>query len=87
MLSNAEERKVTFAQVKTDIYSKLMIIHSNLDEVKAIIKGNIQSTDNPKGIFTSELKDYIDCLELGHIKLEDFLRKDEAHWEENLVMV
>ena len=65
----------------------MMIVHTNLDEVKALIKGNIQKTENPRGIFTSAEQDYIDCLKLGHVKLDDFMRKDEAYWEENFVMV
>ena len=87
MLSNAESRRTTFAQVKTEIDSKLMIAHTNLDEVKALIKGNIQSTANPKGTFTGEEQEYLDCLQLSHVKFEDLMRRDGAHWEENFVMV
>ena len=70
-----------------DILSKLMIAHTNLEEVKALIKGNIQNTDNPRGTFTGKEQEYLDCLELGHVKLEDLMRRDEAHWEENFIMV
>ena len=64
-----------------------MIIHTNVDAVKAIFRGNIRNTGNAKGVFTSKEQEYIDCLLFGHVKLEDLMRKDEAHWEENLVMV
>ena len=87
MLSNAEKRKEVFLNVKTDIDSKMMIIHTNLDEVKALFKGNIQSTDNPAGVFTQGEEKYLECLELGHVKLEDLMRNDEAHCEEILVMI
>ena len=64
-----------------------MIAHTNLDEAKAIFGAHIQDTQNSKGVFTSKLQEYIDCLLFAHVKLEDLMRKDEAHWEENLVMV
>ena len=87
MLANAESRRAGLAQVKTDIDSRLMVAHTNLDEAKALIKSNLQNTDNPKGVFTGEEKEYMDCLQLGHVKLENLIRKDEAHWEENYIMV
>ena len=41
MLANAEERKATFASVRTEVNSRLMVIHTNLDVVKALFKANI----------------------------------------------
>ena len=29
---------------------------------------------------------YLECLEVNHLKLEDLLRQDEAHWAERQEM-
>ena len=51
--------------------------------MRAKIKYNIAGKDNPHGLLTSKLEDYLQCLEFVR-DLEMLLREDEAKWGENL---
>ena len=42
------------------------------------------SKTNPDGLLPNDEKDYLDCLKIKHIKLEELLKRADAHWVENL---
>ena len=52
-----------------------------------MVQGNVRCEANPDGLLTRKEGEYLACLELQHVKLEELMRKDEAHWAENLEMV
>ena len=59
-------------------------VHEFVDKVRAKIKANALNEQNPNGILTSDLNDYLQCLEMNHRDLKQLLRKDEVKWAQNL---
>ena len=80
MIANAETQVATFDSVKSDINQQMMEIHTNIERVKATITRNVRSQSKPEGVLTSQQAEYLGCLELGHVRLEELLRADEAKW-------
>ena len=58
----------------------MAIVHEQLDSVRTIVRENTMTKDNPDGALTSAAADYLKCIDMQHVKLEQLLRKDEAHW-------
>ena len=54
------------------------------DAVRALIKANLKTEQNPEGLLTNEEREYLACLEMQHRELEVLFAKDDAHWQENL---
>ena len=53
----------------------------DLEEVRKKIRENTWSVDNRDGLLAAKQEDYLQCLEINHIKLE----QDESKRRENLM--
>ena len=73
--------------IKSEIDSKMTVVHETLSQVRLIVKGNVKNEANPEGLLTRDEAKYLMCLELKHVELEQLFKQDEAHWAENLLMV
>ena len=62
-------------------------VHEGLSQVRQMVKGSVQTTAKPEGLLTHDVAQYLICLDLKKMEFEQLLHKDEAHWEENLLMV
>ena len=69
-----------FRSLKSDLDDKMAIVHENLDSIRTIVKENTLTLQNEDGVLTSDEAEYLKCIEVQHVKLEQLLRKDEAHW-------
>ena len=52
--------------------------------VKQKFMGQIHNDDNKKGVLTSRLESYTDCLSFARANLNKLLDKDEKKWDDNL---
>ena len=87
MIATAENRMMSFTQVKKEIDSQMAVIKEKVDTVIATITGNVQSDENPTGLLMKGEAEYLKCLEINSKRLEELMRQDEAHWAENLDMI
>ena len=61
-------------------------IHERLASVHSIVRENVVCEKNPDGLLTKGEANYIQCLQLQHVQLEELLQQDEALWAENREM-
>ncbi len=52
--------------------------------MKAKIKANLKTGQNPDGLLLETEADYEECLTIKHERLENLLKREEEHWEQNL---
>ena len=87
MVAVAENRLACYLQVKSEVDTQMAQIHERVQNVKCIIKENVQSDENLSGVLTREETLYLECIEIKHVQLENLMRQDEAHWAENLEII
>ena len=73
-----------FHSLKGEIDAEMAKTLEQIEKVRAMIRDNIQGKDNPIGLLTGKLQDYLQCLEINYRDLEMLLRNDETKWAENL---
>ena len=45
-------------------------VHDGLNQVRLMVKGNVQSSANLEGVLTRDEAKYLMCLDLKHVELE-----------------
>ena len=66
--------------LKSDVDSKMAIVHEQLDSIRTIVRENTKTKQNKDGVLTSSEAEYLKCVEVQYVKLEELFRKDEKHW-------
>ena len=83
MIAQSNNQKAAFLKLKFEIDSKLAVVHEGLYLVKQMVKANFRCKENPDGLLTRKDSEYMVCLKLENLRLEQLLRQDEAYWAMN----
>ena len=83
-INSAKEFIPRLKQFRQGIDQDLDGISEQLLLVKQKFMGQIHNDDNKKGVLTSKLESYIECLSYARSNLGKLLDKDEKKWEDNL---
>ena len=59
-------------------------INERVKIVKDIVRKSVTKEENPIGVLTRDEQEYIECLEIQHVRFEILMMEDEVHWIENL---
>ena len=62
----------------------MMAVHERLDQVAQKIKANMLNAFNPDGFLLQGENDYLNCLKLQHIRLEELFKRDDDHWNRHV---
>ena len=84
LINSAKEFIPRFKEFRQSIDQDLDGISEQLLLVKQKFMGQIHSNDNKKGVLTSKLESYTDCLSFARSNLNKLLDTDEKKWEDNL---
>ena len=84
IVSQAQDKIADFQSFKSEIDADMMALLELSEAIKQKISRCVKTRANPDGLLTQSEQEYLSCLELGHRKLEDLFRQDDAYWAENL---
>lgn len=84
IIACAEGKLVRFHHVKSDVDDKMAVVHTTLNEIRQLIKGNINCKGNLDGVLSRRIVQYMACLEIKHREFENLFRQDEEQLMENI---
>ena len=59
IIQEAKDHKMRFVHLKSDLDGKMIVVHQTLDEVRQMVRDNLQSENNLDGVLTQEAAKYI----------------------------
>lgn len=71
-------------KLERKIDEKMARAHLVLAEIRKTIRENVGRYKNKDGLLTSELEDYLDCIQIDKHKLEELLTRDRQKWEKKI---
>ena len=62
----------------------MLRVHESVEEVRKTIKSNLFDKAGKVGHLVQKKREYLACLEMKNVELEQLLRKDEMHWTKQI---
>ena len=70
MVEQAQRRVEGFNSIKGEFDEDMAIMREILDRVRGKVRANALNGQNLQGLLTSDLNDYLQCLEVNHRDFE-----------------
>ena len=84
MISQAQDKFANFQSFKSEVDTDMMALLELSGALKQKIARCLKTAANPDGLLTHPEQEYLSCLEIGHRRLKDLLRQDNAYWKQKL---
>ncbi len=81
MISDADSDLLRFEEKKAFLDKKLNRATVAVEDLISDIENCVRSEDNPNGVLTGRLSDYVTCIAIDYEGLVNLYKTDKNHWK------